>query len=80
MLNEASTEERRKEARQRHMEAVALKRAKRKKRPAPCVGVVDERAQKRSGQLRVEKRVDHKGVEYHFETNERDVVSHSICL
>lgn len=44
------------------------------------MGVVDERAQKRSGQLRVEKRVDHKGVEYHFETNERDVVSHSICL
>ena len=30
--------------------------------------------------LRVEKRVDHKGVEYHFETNERDVVFHSICL
>ena len=57
MLSEVTAEERWKEARQQHIEKVALKRAKRKKKPV-LSPIIAQTVQKRNGMQRREKKVD----------------------
>ena len=65
MLNEGTAEERWKEARQRHMEMVALKRAKRKKKPTLSATLAQVQKKRSGSSHKTEKRVDPRTFWYH---------------